>query len=317
MRGFAAVASIGRSLMALSLIAGVSGVGSQCARAQASSAQPTTEQTSNPLVLKRRIAIGRFSNSTLYGRALLLPDEQDPLADQAADMLATRLVESNKFIVLERRDLDAIKSEQAMTGGEVPVGADTILLGSVTQFGRRIEGKTGFLNSQARQVATATVEVRLVDTRTGQAFFSTQGSGTASVEVSEVAGFGSRAAYDSTLNDKAISAAISDLTTNLMQKLQERDWSSDILSVRGREVMISGGIREGLRVGDLLSVARRGPVVVSKQTGLPIELPSDPVAVIKITGFFGTGDAEGSTAEVVSGDIGPQASDLVVTSPSQ
>ena len=270
-----------------------------------------------PLTLKRRIAIGRFSNATQYGRALLLPGEQDPLADQAADMLSARLVETGHFIVLERRDITAIKSEQALVGGAATIGADTILVGSVTQFGRQLEGKVGFLNSQARQVASATVEIRLVDVRTGQAYFSTIGSGVASVEVSQVAGYGSRAAYDSTLNDKAISAAISDLMTNLMQKLQQRPWSTDVLNVNGAQVIVSGGASEGLRLGDRLTVARRGKLVMSQQTGLPIELPSEPVATLQVTGFFGVGDAEGSQTRIIDGAVDQNARDLVVTSAAQ
>jgi curli biogenesis system outer membrane secretion channel CsgG len=275
---------------------------------------PAGQATAAPLTLKRRVAIGRFSNATQYGRALLLPGEKDPLADQAADMLAARLVDTGQFIVLERRDLGAVKSEQGLIGGGAVVGSDTVLVGSVTQFGRKLEGKTGFLNSQARQVASATVEIRLVDVRTGQAFFSTTGTGSATVEASEVAGFGSRAAYDSTLNDKAISTAISDLMTNLMQRLQQRPWSTDILNVSGPQVMISGGAGEGLRVGDRLMVARRGKVVTSQQSGLPIELPPEPVASIQITGFFGSGDAEGSRAQVVSGAVDADAKDLIVMS---
>ena len=81
------------------------------------------------MTLKRRISVGRFSNATQYGRALLLPGEKDPLADQAADMLAARLVDTGKFIVLERRDVDAIKSEQTLVGGSNTVGSDTLLLG--------------------------------------------------------------------------------------------------------------------------------------------------------------------------------------------
>jgi len=135
--------------------------------------------------------------------------------------------------------------------------------------------------------------------------------------VSEVAGFGSQAAYDSTLNDKAISAAISDLMTNLMQKLQQREWSTDILAVRGGQVMISGGANEGLRIGDRLTVARSGEVITSQQTGLPIELPATPVATIQVTGFFGSGDAEGAQAQLVSGDIGTDTKALIVTSPAQ
>lgn len=306
-------AHIGLALLAF----GLALIGPHIAAQAQNTSAPAAIAQSQALILKRRIAIGRFSNATLYGRALLLPGERDPLADQAADMLAARLVESDKFIVLERRDFDAIQSEQQLAGGGTPVGADTLLIGSVTQFGRRAEGKVGFLNSQARQIASATVEVRLVDVRTGQAFFSTQGSGVASVEVSEVAGFGSRAGYDSTLNDKAISAAISDLMTNVMQKLQERDWSTDILSLRGLEVMVSGGSREGLRIGDRLVVARRGEVVTSRQTGLPIELPSEPLATIQVTNFFGSGDAEGSRAEIVSGSIPADAKNLIVTSAAQ
>ena len=285
--------------------------------ANIATALPTTSTPQDQLVLKRRVAIGRFSNATNYGRALLLPGEQDPLSDQAGDMLASRLVESNRFIVLERRDLDAVRREQTIGVGQTPIAADTILVGSVTQFGRKMEGKSGFLNSQARQVANATVEVRLVDARTGQAFFSTKGSGSATVEVSEVAGFGSQAAYDSSLNDKAISAAISDLMTNVIQQLQERPWSTDILEVSGQTVLISGGHGEGLRIGDQLNVAQRGLTMTSRQTGLPIELPSQRVATIQITGFFGDGEAEGSSARLVSGQIGSDLSKLIVTSGAQ
>lgn len=299
-------------------LAGV-GVGSPASAQGIAPAQAiqAIQATLAPLTLKRRIAIGRFTNATQYGRALLLPGEKDPLADQAADMLSARLVDTGKFIVLERRDIDAIKSEQGLIGAGNTVGSDTVLVGSVTQFGRKVEGKVGFLNSQARQIASATVEIRLVDVRTGQAFFSTVGSGSASLEVSEVAGFGSRAAYDSTLNDKAISAAISDLMSNLMQKLQQRPWSTDVLGVSDGQVMISGGAGQGLRVGDRLTVARRGRLVVSQQTGLPIELPAQTVASIQVSGFFGAGDAEGSQARIVEGAVDPNARDLIVTGQSQ
>lgn len=295
--------------------------GAQTATAAIASAPTAEGAAATPaapaLVLKRRIAIGRFSNATQYGRALLLPGERDPLADQAGDMLSARLVATGKFIVLERRDAKAISREQALLGGGTQVGADTLVVGSVTQFGRKAEGKVGFLNSQAHQIASATVEIRLVNATTGQAWFSTSGSGSATVAVSEVAGFGSRAAYDSTLNDQAISAAISDLMTNLMQKLDERPWSTDVLSLQGSEVMVSGGTQEGLTKGMHLTVSRRGATVVSRQSGLPIELPSQPVATIEIVDFFGSGDTEGSRAKIVQGHIEAPIDTLIVTSGGQ
>ena len=277
--------------------------------AQAAMTAPPMQPT-----LKRKIAIGRFSNSTNYGRALLSEGQKDPLAEQASDMLMTRLVDTGQFLVLERSDLDAVKDEAGITGTPSQlVGADALIIGSVTQFGRQTAGQVGFLSSTKRQLASATVEIRLVDAKTGVAFFSTSGSGNSSTESGEVAGFGSRAAYDSTINGQAIAAAISDLTTNVVQKLKERPWTTDILDATGNQVQISGGVHQGIKIGSEFIVEMKGKTVVSGQTGLPITLPGTQVARIKVTSFFGQGDAEGSTAEVISGNVpAAQKSSLVV-----
>lgn len=262
-------------------------------QASATPARPT---------LKHKVAVGRFTNSTRYGKALLMDSERDPLADQAADMLTARLVDTGQFLVFERSNLDVLAREQGAANKSV--GVDVLVIGSVTEFGRKVEGKAGFLNSKMRQVASATVEVRLVDVATGQAFFSTTGTGTATVEAGEVAGFGSLAGYDSTLNDKAISAAVSDLMTNVVQKLQERRWFTDVLQVRGDRVFLSGGASQGLKVGDTLSVETAGETIVSGQTGLPITLPGQSVARVQIESFFGeTATTEGSIARVVQGQV--------------
>ena len=194
-------------------------------------------------------------------------------------MLMARLVDTGQFMVFERGDIDAVKGEAGFATGPAQLaGADALIIGSVTQFGRQTEGKTGFLSSTLRQTASATVEIRLVDAKTGLAFFSTSGSGKASAEASEVAGFGSRAAYDSSLNDRAIAAAISDLTTNVVQKLTERPWTTDILDVSGVQVMISGGAKQGIKIGDEFVVEEKGKTVISGQSGLPITLPGTQIA---------------------------------------
>lgn len=265
---------------------------------------PISASVADRPMLKRKVAIGRFSNSTRYGKALLLDTEADPLANQAADMLTARLVDTGHFMVFERTDMDVVLREQGAGVAGRLVGVDTLIVGSVTEFGRKLEGKAGFLNSKTRQVATATVEVRLVDVATGRAFFSTSGRGEAAVEVGEVAGFGSRAGYDATLNDRAISAAISDLMTNVVQKLQERRWFTDILQVRADQVFMSGGPSQGLKTGDVLAVELQGETLVSGQTGLPIQLPGREVARVEVVSFFGDGsESEGAIARLVQGQI--------------
>ncbi len=253
---------------------------------------------------KLKIAVGRFTNETNYGRSLLSDAELDRIGKQASDMLVSRLVQSGQFLVLERSDLTKVQREQELAGTAALVGADTLVIGSVTEFGRSVSGKTGFLSSTKTQTAKAKVDVRLVDVRTGLAYFSAIGAGEASSETGEIAGFGSYSAYDATHNDRAIGAAVSDVTARLVGQLGDRRWRTDILEVRGRQVFITGGGNQGLRPGDVLVVMQPGETVKSKQTGFDVTLPPVPVATIRVVSFFGeTETNEGSVCEVVQGSI--------------
>ena len=253
---------------------------------------------------KRKVAIGRFTNETNYGRSLLADADLDRIGKQASDMLASRLVMSGQFIVLERPDLAKIEREQALGGVGGLVGADTLVMGSVTEFGRSVGGKTGFLSSTKVQLAKAKVDVRLVDVKTGHAYFSATGAGEASTEVGEVAGFGSRSEYDATLNDRAIAAAVSDVIDALVAKLADRPWRTDILEVQGGQVFISGGKSQGLAPGDELLVLEVGRTLKSAQTGFDVTLPPAQVGTLRVVSLFGdTETNEGSACELTSGSV--------------
>ncbi|MBY4899160.1 curli production assembly protein CsgG [Cupriavidus sp. AU9028] len=263
--------------------------------------------------LKRKIAIGRFSNETRYGRTFFTDKAGDPLGKQASDILASRLVASKRFLVFERPDLGRIQAEQSVQKDSQLIGVDTLILGSVTEFGRATTGKDGFLSGTKIQTAHAKVELRLVDVKTGHAFFSATGAGEASTESGQIAGFGSKADYDGTLNDKAIAAAISDVLGRLMTKLEERQWKTDILKADARTVYISGGARQGIRVGDQLQVYEAGEQVKSAQTGFQISLPPRPVAKLRVQSSFGDSETnEGSVAELVSGTLPKSTANLFV-----
>lgn len=257
--------------------------------------------------LKRKVAIARFSNETRYGRTFQTDANNDPLGKQASDILSTRLVDSQQFIVMERPDLNKVQLEQTLAQGSHLVGVDTLIIGSLTEFGRSTSGKSGFLSSTKVQNAHAKVDARLVDVRTGQVFFATSGTGDASTESGEVAGYGSHANYDGTLNDKAISAAISDMIGRLVSKLQERPWRTDILKTEGDRVFIAGGARQGLKIGDLLTVYRSGEKVTSTQSGFDIDLPPTAVGKLRVAGLFGDSETnEGAVCELISGDASSQ-----------
>lgn len=255
--------------------------------------------------LKRKIAVGRFSNETIYGRSLLRDVHGDPLGKQALDILSSQLVATGRFLVFERPDLNKIEQEQMRTGGGNLVGVDALVLGSVTEFARSTSGQSGFLSSTKKQLARAKVNIRLADVHTGLLFFSTSGSGEATTESGEVAGFGSRAAYDATLNDKALNAAISETVNQLVTKLEERPWRTAILKTSGNTVFISGGSRQGLKIGDELALMVEGERVKSPQTGMDITLPGQEIGRIRVESFFGSDETnEGSVARIVQGSLG-------------
>ena len=252
---------------------------------------------------KTKIAIARFTNESNYGRSLLTDQDLDRIGKQAGDMLMSRLVLSGKFLVLERPDAAKLEREQKLSGGSM-IGADTVISGSVTEFGRSVGGKSGFLSSTKLQLAKAKVDIRLVDVKTGLAYFSANGSGEASTESGEIAGFGSRAEYDATLNDRAIAAAISDVVDRLVDRLYDRPWRTDILEVRGTQVFISGGERQGLKAGDTLAVLQATGTAKSKQSGFEIALPPRQVATVRVVSLFGDSETnEGSVCEVTSGTV--------------
>lgn len=253
---------------------------------------------------KRKVAVGRFTNESNYGRALMTDQDYDRIGKQASDMLSSKMVKSGKFIVFERPDLVKVQREQALSGDAALIGVDALIIGSVTEFGRSIAGKTGFMSSTKVQTARAKVDIRLVDVKTGQVFFSASGTGEASTESGEIAGFGSRAEYDATLNDRAISASISDVIDRLVATLEERPWKTDILQIQGNQVFISGGKHQGLKVGDLLQVMEQGAAVKSRQKGFTINLPASKAATIRVISLFGDSENnEGAVAEIIQGKV--------------
>jgi len=252
---------------------------------------------------KRKIAIVRFTNETNYGKASMTDNDFDRLGKQASDMLTSRLVKSGNFLIFERTDVKKIQQEQSISGGGL-IGVDTAIIGSVTEFGRSISGKSGFMSSTKMQLAKAKVDIRLVDIKTGQAYFSATGAGEASTESGEIAGYGSRAEYDATLNDRAIAAAITDVIDKLVSTLDEKTWRTDILEFKDNQVFVSGGKRQGIKVGDKLRVMATGQKVKSKQSGMEMSLPAKQLATIQVISFFGESEnEEGSVCEIVNGTI--------------
>ena len=277
---------------------------SEEAQRQAQTALIESEKNQS-LALKRKIAVGKLTNETTYGKSLIGYNSGDELGKKVSDMFVQSLNNSGHYLIFERPGLDLIENEAKLTGATTNlIGVDTLVMGSLTQFGRATTGESGFLSSSKKQEATATVNLRLVDTRTAQVFATVTGTGSSATESASTMGFGSVASYDGSLNDRAIGAAVNAAVEKLSKIVLSKLWSADVIAVENEQVFISGGKHQGIRPGMSFDVFTKGKLVKSTTTGGSIRLPGKKIAVLTINGSFGdTEFEEGSFGLITEGSI--------------
>lgn len=260
-----------------------------------------------PTGLKRKVAIGRFTNETRYGQSFFIDKNNDKIGKQAMDILSAQLFKSGKFIMLERADMSKIEDELKMGGSEkLDNAADYLILGSITEFGRKETSDVGWFSRVKKQETFAKVHIRIVDVSTGEIIYSEDGKGSAYSEAGTVMGVGAKGSYDSELNDKAIDAAISDLTSNIIENMLDKPWKGYILGYEDGSLITSGGKSQNIKVGDRFDVYLKGKQVKNPQTNMMMTLPGKKLATIEITSTLGdTPESEVSTAKILSGDLRP------------
>ena len=253
------------------------------------SAKPT--QVPDGKTIKRKVAIGRFSNETQYAKGVFYDKENDPMGKQALDILSAKLAASGKFLLLERSDLaqlleEAKKSENGESGLQ-SIGADYLIIGSITEFGRKNTGKEGVFTSTKMQTVEAGVAIRLVDVSTGLIVYSDEAKGQAQITTRSTLGVGGRADFDATLSDKAISEAIGQLVENIINKCTDKPWRTFFLTYDVDAQMIAGGASQGVKEGDTFAVKTRGKKVKNPQSGMMIELPGKQIGTVTVTATGG------------------------------
>jgi curli biogenesis system outer membrane secretion channel CsgG len=183
-----------------------------------------------PLSGSERMTIGiaRFTNESIYGSGLFTDASGDRIGKQASDLLARHLMATQRFNVVERQDISKLEAEAELMGiskdkfKQNLAGVDALILGSVVELGRDTTGSTWLLGKEKTQRARARVVLRLADPKTGQLFYTQEGSGEAELSSNSTLGFGGASGFDSTLEGKAIDAAIVNMINNVVQTLDAR-----------------------------------------------------------------------------------------------
>jgi len=204
---------------------GVAGCATEASR---SVAVETVNAVSRPYSGPRSpIAIGKFDNRSSFMRGLF-SDGVDRLGSQAKTVLISHLQQTNRFSVLDRDNMAETKQEAGIKQKAQNLkGADYIITGDVTEFGRKEVGDQqlfGLLGRGKTQVAYSKVTLNVVDIDTSEVVYSVQGAGEYSLSNREVVGFGGTASYDATLNGKVLDLSIREAVDKLATAIDSGAW---------------------------------------------------------------------------------------------
>lgn len=174
------------------------------------------------------ISIGKFDNRSSFMRGIF-SDGVDRLGGQAKTILISHMQQTNRFNVLDRDNMAELKQESDFKKQSQSIkGADYVVTGDVTEFGRKEVGDHqlfGILGRGKTQVAYAKVTLNIVNSATSEVVYSSQGAGEYSLSNREVIGFGGTASYDATLNGKVLDLAVREAVDRLVDGIQSGAWT--------------------------------------------------------------------------------------------
>ena len=208
------------------LAAGLGGCATEASKSVAvAQVQAAAAPYSGP---KAPVAVGKMDNRSSFMRGVF-SDGVDRLGSQAKTILITHLQQTNRFSVLDRDNMGEISQEAKIKGTVQNLkGADYVVTGDVTEFGRKETGDRqlfGILGRGKTQVAYAKINLNIVNISTSEVVYSTQGAGEYALSNREVVGFGGTASYDSTLNGKVLDLAMREAINRLVDGINAGAWN--------------------------------------------------------------------------------------------
>lgn len=214
------------TLASMALAAGLAG----CSTTEQSRALETSKPASAASSYqgpRSPISVGKFDNRSDFQRGIF-SDGVDRLGSQARTILITHLQQSGRFSVLDRDNLSETRQEAGFSKQAQNIkGAAYVVTGDVSEFGRKVVGDRqlfGILGRGKEQVAYAKVSLNIVNVQTSEVVYSAQGAGEYSLSSREIAGFGSTASYDSTLNGKVLDLAVREAVDKLVAGVESGAW---------------------------------------------------------------------------------------------
>lgn len=219
------------------------------------------------------------------------------------EKLTKKLMDSGKFIVLEREAMEALLNEKAIkteTSGQSQKGkitpAQSLVKGKVTDFELASKGGGGGISigglSLGGRVSEAKVgiNVRIFDVDTSELLASEDAAKSTQSHSFSVAGglnsvFGSFDAFDRSPLGEATTKCISDAVDKIIIILDKQPWSSKVADwdAQAKEVTIGAGAEQGVQVGDTFDVYRVTKIIKDPETGEILGKKTSRVGSVRVT----------------------------------
>lgn len=252
-----------------------------------------------------------------------------------AETVTTELVNTGKFRVVERKDLQKVLDEQklgkegildpatAAAVGKV-LGVQLFILGTVTEFSLDSQKvSVPILGEVEVTIARCVINAKMVNVETAEIMAAMKGEGQfdrKGFALGRAFGDLRGLSFDSKefrghILGQATEAAGKDIAEQVVEKTADvesilipeaPEISGLVADVSDGEITINIGSKEGVKVGDVFGVYRKIKEIKDPDTGEIILVKKDKIAEIEITEVFGSASvakivltAEGKTIEVL------------------
>ncbi len=271
---------------------------------------------------KKRIAVTKFENKVkgTYGSW--------NIGEGMADQLATALIKSGRFVVIERQALSEVLGEQELgqTGiikketsakvGQV-LGAQILIRGAVTEFEQEESGGGGGIGYGGFRIggkssnAHVGIDIRLIDSTSGQVLTSHNAVGKAessgiSVGVSRgLVDFGADSFKNAPIG-QATRQAIEDAVSFIVNTMETVPFTAKVVKIDGKKIYINIGSNMNIRSGTKMYAYALGEDLVDPETGLKLGADEKLIGTVEVRDVqekFSIGYMSSGNGSLKRGDI--------------
>ena len=254
--------------------------------------------------LKRKVAILDFLNNTSY--------KEEKIGEAVAKKLSDKLEATQRVVVLDKTvvsemlnregfKFETLSDPSVIKRAHQSLGIQAAALGMVTDMGIH-SSKASETSDEEVTVATAKMEIRLIDASTGNLLKNFIGRSPI---------FGTKETGEYSRGKavlKAIELSLDDIQEGFLRQLDLLDWTTTIAKVEGENIYLNAGKLSGIRIGDTLEVFEPGKEILHPTTNLSLGWTTGKLkGVLKVADLFGVDAAVG---RVVQG-TGFSSSDVV------